>query len=83
MAGEIGDGPGNRCVAAREHVRHIDHRDIIEFAAADPPWLENAEQAGFMQVALGFLRQAPQRLGSHRALRSTGTSASARSIAAL
>ena len=63
MAREIGEIPGHRRIALRQHIGAIDQRDIIEFGAADPLRLHDPEQAGIMQIAFGLRRQAPQFLG--------------------
>jgi hypothetical protein len=69
VARQISQIPGHRCVGATEQLGAINQSDVVELGAADPLRLEHPEQAGIVQVSLGFRRQMPQLLGtSDRAL---------------
>ena len=62
VAGEIADVPGGRRADAGDLGADIDEDADIEIGAADPGGLGDAEQAGFVQVALGLVGQPPQLL---------------------
>ena len=68
MAGEIGEIPRHRRIGLSQRIGAIDQRDVIELRAADALRLQDPEQTGVVQIALGFRRQAAQRLGPGGAL---------------
>ncbi|MGY3419640.1 hypothetical protein ACVWZW_000115 [Bradyrhizobium sp. F1.13.4] len=68
MARQIGQIPCHRGVCLTEQVRAIDQGDIIEFCAANALRLKHPEQAGVVQILLGFRRQMPQLFRSRRPL---------------
>src|SRR5947199_10039075 len=63
MRRQIGQHPAGRAVAAADRRYHLDDRTERQLAAADPLWLENAEQPGAMQILDRLIGHAAQFLG--------------------
>jgi hypothetical protein len=68
MRREIGEHPPGRCVAARDDRDQLDDRAERQFAAADPLRLEDAEEAGLVQIGDRLVGQTAQFLGARGAL---------------
>ena len=68
MRREVGQNPGGRAVALADHRDQLDDRAERQFAAADPPRLQDAKQAGAVQVLDRLVGQAAQLLGVAGAL---------------
>ena len=68
MSREVGQYPGRRTIALADHRDQLDDRAERQFAAADPFRLQDAEEAGAVQVLDRLLGQLAQFLGVSGAL---------------
>src|SRR5258708_15291515 len=68
MRRQIGQHPAGRGITAADRGDQLNDRAERQLAAADPLWLQDAEQAGAMQVLDRLVGQAAQFLGLGGAL---------------
>ena len=60
MAGKVREIPRDGSIRLPECISAVDQCDVVEFGTSNALGLQDSKQAGVMQIALGFRRQAPQ-----------------------
>ena len=68
MVGEVGQHPGGGTATAADDRRQFNNGLVRQFAAADASGLQHAKEAAGVQIVDGVVRDAPQFLGTRRAL---------------